>query len=97
MEVLMAAYVWCENRNCKRGVSGGRSLVLTDYSADWCSAECHSVDLPVAPPMSRAQTMNVREAEAALSSVRSPEQTARLHAAQEQDLMIRAAGLQPSG
>lgn len=38
----MAAYVWCENRNCKRGISGGRSLVRTDHSADFCSAECHS-------------------------------------------------------
>jgi hypothetical protein len=88
----MADYVWCENRNCKRGISGGRSLVLTDYSADWCSAECHSVDLPVAPPMSRAHTiLNVREAEVALSNVRSPEATRQLLAKQEQDLIIRAA------
>ena len=38
----------------------------------------------------RAQ-LSVREAEVALSDVRSPDATRRLHAAQEEDLLIRSA------
>jgi hypothetical protein len=39
----------------------------------------------------RARTMSVREAEGALSNLRSPEATRRLHAAQEEDMIIRSA------